>query len=286
MPLTYHFGIMKRIILCLAALSYMIIIHAGNNSNVTKVFQADIDSIYNFYIDSIGSTSGDVEFCFQTVSGYLVKTDIDGTIISKESNPYKYFTVYDGDTLVLSNGSVIKGDDTIANARDTLCRLIAASHDGLFVYWGGDIDARGGSWSWQVHNILGVDNFDKNMFYSTPISGLSVYKDSLYAIQYFYNRIVSVNINTKRGITRDISFISQPVGIAGYKGKLFVFSNADRTLYRLEQSDDTGFHSVLAPIKSDVPVYFGLDGKESDPNEPGIHIVKYPDGSVKKQVVR
>ena len=277
---------MRNLLMIIIALLGSLFCNAQTGQNISLVFQVDIDSIYNFYIDSIGSTSGDVEFCFQTVSGYLVKTDIDGTIISKESNPYKYFTVYDGDTLVLSNGSVIKGDDIIANARDTLCRLIAASHDGLFVYWGGDIDARGGSWSWQVQNILGVDIIDKNMFYSTPISGLSVYKDSLYAIQYSYDRIVSVNINTKRGITRDISFISQPVGIAGYKGKLYVFSNADRTLYRLEQSDETGFHSVLAPIKSDVPVYFGLDGKESDPKEPGIHIVKYPDGSVKKLVVK
>lgn len=277
---------MRKNVLTIIAILGVMLCNAQINQNASVVFQTDIDSIYNFYIDTIGSTSGDVEFCFQTVSGKLVKTDINGSIIGIESNPYKYFTIYDGDSLVLSKGSVIKGGDIIATASDTLCRLIAASPVGIYVYYGGDIDSRGVAWSWQVQNVSAEDSFDKIIFYSTPISGLSVYQDSLYVIQYLNKRIYSVNVNNPRGRGfRDISSIGQPVGIAGYKGQLYVFSNADKTLYRLKISGETGILFVKAPIPSEGPVYFGLDGKKADPKEPGIHIVKYPDGSVKKLVV-
>ena len=231
------------------------------------VFQADIDSIYNFYIDTIGTTSGDVEFCFQTVSGKLVKTDINGSIIGIESNPYKYFTIYDGDSLVLSKGSVIKGGDIIATASDTLCRLIAASPVGIYVYYGGDIDSRGVAWSWQVQNVSAEDSFDKIILYSTPISGLSVYQDSLYVIQYLNKRIYSVNVNNPKGRGfREISSIGQPVGIAGYKGQLYVFSNADKTLYRLEISGETGTPVVRTLVPR--PKWINLGGGEVV-NDPG-----------------
>ena len=43
------------------------------DKDAVKVFDLDIDSVYNIYIDSVGTVSGAVEVCFQTTSGKLIR---------------------------------------------------------------------------------------------------------------------------------------------------------------------------------------------------------------------
>ena len=71
-----------------------------------KVFDLGIDNVYNIYIDSPVSSDGEPTFCFQT-SDKLIKTDSQGKIIAETANPYRYFTVFNGDTLILKGYYVI-----------------------------------------------------------------------------------------------------------------------------------------------------------------------------------
>ena len=63
---------MKRIISLLAlALTVLLQANAQEQWNAVKVFDLDVDdaaSVYNMYIDSVGTTDGGALFCFQTDS--------------------------------------------------------------------------------------------------------------------------------------------------------------------------------------------------------------------------
>ena len=122
------------------------IAHSQTVFNPVKAFDLDTDSIYNFHIDTIGTESGNAVFCFQTITGKLVKTDSDGCIISTTPNPYKYFAVYQGDTLILDDTIVInsKGDHIASILYEGEDRpelyeshFISVSPSGIYTY-GGD----------------------------------------------------------------------------------------------------------------------------------------------------
>ena len=281
---------MKNRVLLAIAVSITLNAAATETFNAVKVFQVDIDSIYNFYIDTIGTTSGEVEFCFQTTTDKLIKTNIEGNILSTTNNPYKYYTVFDEDTLILNGCYIIKNKDTIAYASDTMCRLITASQSGIYVYFGGDIDSKGVSWSWQVQNVLANSYSERICFYSNPISGLLFYQDTLYALEPTYTNnsgnLYSFSIYNN-GPKKSASVpIKQPVGIAGYRGKIYVFSNSNKTVYQLTGTYNTDDNtSVSAYLEDKAPIHYGLDGKEISPSSPGVHIVKYPNGSVNKTII-
>ena len=92
-------------------------------------------------------------------------------------------------------------------------------------------------------------------------------------------------------IYEDLSYRKQ-VKISGkfnslgvYKNSIYTFSPTDKAVFRLEPSDETAVYSVIETDNMKEPVHYGLDGRITDPSTPGIHIVKYPDGSVSKTIV-
>ena len=284
---------MKKILLLIVVIVGCLYSHASDTLRVTKVFQIEIDSVYNIYIDSIGTTSGDVEFCFQTTTDKLIKTNIKGTVLNTTDNPYKYFTFWKGDTIILQDFSILYvNGDTIANVtrytESDKFRLISASSDGIFVYCGGDIDVTSVAWSWHVQNVL-ADNDNKIVFYTTPLNGMCLYNNILYCIDYMniYSQgtIKSksvTNINDGNRI-KGVLPLHQPVGIAGYGGHLYVFSNADKGLYRIESSNNT---TVIGLSHIDIleKVYYNLSGLKTDtPSGLTIVVTRYSDGTVRTE---
>lgn len=282
---------MRKLFLSIFFLCGFFYSQASDSLRFTKVFQIEIDSVYNFYIDTIGATSGGAEVCFQTTTDKLVKTSINGTILNTTDNPYKFFTFWNGDTIILENKSILYvNGDTIANANAASydeCRFIAASTDGIYIYVGGDINSKGASWSWQVQNVL-ADINNQRLFFSAPINGLCFYQGSLYFINYLTStgtgsvksKIITDNIGKK--INETIPF-QQPVGIAGFGGCLYVFSNYDKTLYRLESSQET---TNIATNQRDIQesIYFNLSGQRiNTPSGLTIVVTRYSDGTVRTE---
>ena len=262
-------------------------LNAQNRWEAKKVFKLDIDSIYNFYVDTIDSNDGVVDFCFQTMSDKLIKTDANGTKHCITNNPYKYYYLLDSDTIILENHSVIK------NIRDTICVLpekgaasflsyVAASSNGTYVYY----YAGWGSFVYNVGKQYG-DSI-KEVFASSPLSGLCCYEGYVYGLQSYDNAgvLLQHDEKNKAKYTQIAISIKSPVGIAGYGGYLYIFSNTDKTLYRLKPSDETVVHSIINSKAERCSVHYGADGRIIDPAKRGIHIVKRFDGSVYKFIER
>ncbi|MBR5936186.1 MAG: hypothetical protein IKZ89_08540, partial [Bacteroidaceae bacterium] len=234
----------KKIALLYVFILSAFVAHSQTVFNAVKVFELDTDSVYNFYIDTIGTGSGNAEFCFQTVTGKLVKTDSQGSILSITDNPYTYFTVFNGDTLILNDLKVenTKGDSISCVLKEGETRTtfeshyIVASSLGIYVYWGHTTRY---SYSDQVRNLF--EELNIPVFWTPCIVGLCVYDGIVYGIS-LLNECVSLTYakerteNQKAYSDADVN-IKSPAGIAGYQGFLYVYSNADKALCRLEQSD-------------------------------------------------
>lgn len=285
---------MRKILLFIVFLCGFFCSQASDSLRFTKVFQIEIDSVYNFYIDSIGTISGGAEVCFQTTTNKLVKTSINGTVLSTTGNPYKYFTFWNGDTIILENKSILSvNGDTIANATGAValsaeCRFIVASTDGIYIYVGGDINTNGTGWSWQIQNVLSKKDNNNPPIFSSPINGLCFYRGDLYYINYLTSTgigsVKSKKVTESNGkiINETIPF-QQPVGIAGNGGYLYVFSNYEKTLYRLESSQgtvniETNQREILESI------YFNLSGQRINaPSGLTIVVTRYTDGTVRTE---
>ena len=270
---------MKKIVL----LSFSFILlssYAQDNWNAKKIFDIDIDDeVYNIYIDSVGTASGNVEFCFQTKAGKLIKTDFNGNVIKTTDNPYKFFTILNGDTLILKGHAVVNiSGDTIADyyKNGVLYNYIAASSSGIYVF----IAGRGTDV--YVKNYL---NYDKmfNTYYS--LSGLCCCGGVLYGIQSTGDdkgQLYSINEDMS-GYSQTVFPVKDPVGIAVYGGLLYVYSNADKAVYLLEPVDGT------ANVKSnDNQIqeisFFNLLGQKIY-SSTGLTIVvtRYGDGTVRTE---
>ena len=130
---------MKQILLTLkvamtTALLALPLSAIGNTLN--KVFDINIENVYNMYIDASASINGELTFCFQT-SDKLIKTNLQGEVIERTNNPYRYFTVLNGDTLILKGHAVIDiNGETVVDyygIRGSY-QYIAASSAGIFVF--------------------------------------------------------------------------------------------------------------------------------------------------------
>ena len=268
--------------------------HSQTVFNAVKVFELDTDSVYNFYIDTIGTGSGNAEFCFQTVTGKLVKTDSQGSILSITDNPYTYFTVFNGDTLILNDLKVenTKGDSIASVLREGEKNLesfesqyIAATSSGIYVYWGRTTRY---SYSDQVRNLF--EELSIPVFWTPCIVGLCVYGGIVYGIS-LLNECVSLTYakerteNQKAYSDADVN-IKSPAGIAGYQGFLYVYSNADKALCRLEQSDQTQVNSIGKSNTEEKISSYGLDGKRVEPLSTGIQIRTNADGTVNKVFIK
>ena len=283
----------KKIALLYVFILSAFVAHSQTVFNAVKVFELDTDSVYNFYIDTIGTGSGNAEFCFQTVTGKLVKTDSQGSILSITDNPYTYFTVFNGDTLILNDLKVenTKGDSISCVLKEGETRTtfeshyIVASSLGIYVYWGHTTRY---SYSDQVRNLF--EELNIPVFWTPCIVGLCVYDGIVYGIS-LLNECVSLTYakerteNQKAYSDADVN-IKSPAGIAGYQGFLYVYSNADKALCRLEQSDQTQVNSIDKSNTEEKISSYGLDGKRVEPLSTGIQIRTNTDGSANKYIVQ
>ena len=281
---------MKRFIIGLSLLCVCICLRAQKSISTIKIFQTYIDSVYNFYIDSINTVSGGVVFCFQTTTGKLIKTDFEGNILSNLRNPYSFFTFFNGDTIILKDSVIVKTtNDTIATvkfyspAKPFQCKYLTASTSDIFTY----LDSIG--WSCHVQRVFAKTISERLLFYIGSLSGLCYYQERVYALQSNISsnngRIVSKKLNNNEDTDITIIPIIDPVGISGYNGCLYVFSNDDKCLYRIVTSEETNINSVKEQRTERESIHRGLDGKVISPSVPGIHIIKYPDNTVKKSRV-
>ena len=284
----------KLFFLCLSIMSVLI---AGSQTvfNTVKVFKLDTDSVYNFYIDTIGTGSGNAEFCFQTVTGKLVKTDSQGSILSITDNPYTYFTVFDCDTLIL-NGLMVentRGDSIACVPREGENRsalvethYIAASSTGIYVYWGANVNSVIAGGNDQVRNL-----YDKTypVLWTTHVAGLCVYQGVVYALSLNmldgYVFMMYAKEQTTKSTYADVD-IRHPAGIAGYRNSLYVYSNADKAMYRLEQSEQTKVSPIDNSSSDDFIISYGLDGKKAEPSSHEIQIRTNADGTANKVFIK
>ena len=277
---------MKRIISLLAlALTVLLQANAQEQWNAVKVFDFDAeDKVYNMYIDSVGGADGGDVFCFQTDStNRLIKTDLSGDIIQFSDNPYRAFTVFNGDTLVPVRDSVRSavinlqsGDSLFISSYDWRClSAITSNSSAVYVVF---------MTPYRVENRFVIIDCIKGKHICNTISpsGICCSEEGVYYITGGFVNYVDVNGENR---VQKTYLVKDPAGITYYKGSLYLYSNADKAVYRLQPSDETEVYSVISSEVNSEPVHYGLDGKRIDPSTPGIHIVRYPDGTVKKTIV-
>ena len=203
--------------------------------NTVKVFDLNIDNVYNMYIDSPDSANGELIFCFQT-SDKLIKTNLQGEVIEITDNPYRYFTVLNGDTLILKDHTVFDTNgDTIVDyygIRGSY-QFIAASSSGIFVFQ--NVNVNGASSS--VHDFLS----QKIIFNASNLKGLCcsggvVYGIKPQSVETFPSLLTWRNADDLNSSCYQMPLqIKDPRGIAEYGNYLYIFSNADKALYKMER---------------------------------------------------
>ena len=218
--------------------------------NATKVFDIDLDQVYNLYIDTMGYNNIETAICFQTKTGKLIKTDFDGILLSTEVTPYTYFTFYKGDTIIIKDHIIIneKGD-TVSNLSDkSTYSYIAASQSYIYVQgtqeilptitMGWVIDATNGhrrgtsiSSSGSGYSLSGLccsDGFIFEVICSSDAKG---------SLQYMKED--NLGTASKSSIP-----VNNPAGIGVYEDYLYVYSNADKALYKLLTPDSLGVSAI------------------------------------------
>lgn len=264
--------------------------NAQEQWNAVKVFDLDVDdarSVYSMYIDSVGTTDGEAIFCFQqflsTDAFKLIKTDLSGNVIEVTDNPYPHFSVLNGDTLICRNNKVVinaSSGDTIYTHSVYYCLRIAASSSQAYVYI--ENPYRNGRPSYVI-NCLN----EKRIHETFMFGALCCSRSELYIIERDNGVQGSlITFDEKTGETiKTIHTVKEPNGIAVYRGTLYVYSQTDKAVYKLQPSDETAAYSIIDSEVNSEPVHYGLDGKIIDSSTPGIHIVRYPDGTVNKTIV-
>lgn len=281
--------VMRKIITLFAlVLTVLLQANAQEQWNAVKVFDFDPGTergVYNFYIDTTDTNYSEPVFCFQTsdIDMKLIKTDFNGSILQMSPAPYIYYTIFNGDTLIFKSNSdnvtTVNGD-TIASCYRSAYEhaFLAVSSMGIYVFeYARRVDDNG---------IINVMNNKERSFIRLPgkqISGLCCCEGVVYAI--VSNNTVILKPEDLSSAETTISVNKAGLaGISVYNGVIYVYSNNDKAIYRLEPPPETAVNSVIGYTEKGEPVHYGLDGKRIDPSTPGIHIVRYPDGSVNKTI--
>ena len=274
---------MKKIITLFAFVLTALCSSAQEHWNAVKVFDLDTvfaTSVYNMYIDSVGTTDGEAVFCFQSDSN-LIKTDFNGAVIDETVNNYHFFAIFNGDTIISKEDAYhvihvinVTTGDTIYKTNSWMWPgRISASSSGIYLC---AISAyRNPYLRYVVINCLSGALYKTGLVY-----GLCCSDDGVYVLE--ESTLTSHEANKKVNATHSVP---APSGIAEYRGSLYVYSNADKAVYKLQPSDETAINSVIDSEANSEPVHYGLDGKKIDSSTPGIHIVRYPDGTVNKTIV-
>ena len=259
-------------------------INATDTLKVVKVFELDANvsgNVYNFYIDSVGTIQGQDTFCFQvgeegSDTTKLIKTDFEGKALEILDNPYSRFTVFNGDTLFCRDSVVIN-----ATTGESLCKvdhrimgipMITSSVSNVFVFI--PQATRGHQYiiNLTTHQIV-------YQTYNHALSGLCCGKGFLFVI----DGELRYCLEDGSKLNKAVIPISNPRGIAEYKGSLYVYSFDDRSVYRLDMPE-----VVTAvrcnPAEPAQTIYYNLSGVKTDkPEGLTIEVTRYSDGSVRAE---
>ena len=273
---------MRKIVTLFSIALFFLYSNAQSSWNAIKVFDFDSDdAVLNICIDSL-RTGGQPVLCFFTSIGNsdsskLIKMDLKGDVIDAIDIPYIGFTVFDGDTLFCSGGRIVNstsGEKIYSNTIGKCCE-IASSDSNVFVY----IRHVARSPVFPLVNIM----TGKKIYETWNLLGLCCVGNLVYIIEGSYLTSFQEDGSGKKNIATIP--VNKPCGLAEFRGSFYVYSRTDKAVYRLEPSDETAVYSVIETDNMKEPVHYGLDGRITDPSTPGMHIVKYPDGSVSKTVV-
>lgn len=223
-----QFSLNLKVAMTTALLALPVMVIGGNP---IKVFDFGIDNVYNIYIDPPVSSDGEPTFCFQT-SDKLIKTDPQGKIIAETANPYRYFTVLNGDTLILKGYAVIntKGD-TVAHAYgiNGSYQYLAVSSSGIYVFQN------------MKYGTSSVMDFLSNnrRFMASDFKGLCcgggfIYGISKQSVETFPSLLYYQKENDLNNSYSIPQVIKEPRGIAEYQNYLYIYSASDKALYKIE----------------------------------------------------
>ena len=281
---------MRKIIVLLAmALSASLKTYAHDTWNAVNVFDLNYStgSVGKMYIDSVGSTD-DAVFCFHTkIDSFnkIIRTDFEGNIIDVTASPsYSYYTVFNGDTIYINypGGAIVNAinGDTIYKSSSFYPIGIASSSTGLYTHLRHSMRSP----TPPVVNILtGIG------IYSTwsTLSGLCCGEGVVYILEpQNDNSLLTYVYEDISGKNQAIVPVDNPNGMGVYRGSLYIYSQSDKAVYRLESPSKTSVYSITELKANSDPIHYGLNGRMIESSAPGIHILKYPDGKVNKIVVR
>ena len=264
-------------------------INASDTLKAVKVFELDANvsgNVYNFYIDSVGTVQGQDTFCFQvgeegSDTAKLIKTDFEGKALEILDNPYSRFTVFNGDTLFCRDSVVINATtgESLYNAGYSIMGtpMLTSSVSNVFVFF------PNGTRSYQyIRNLTTHQVVYQTYIHGLP--GLCCGKGFLFVVDYdddSYRLKYCLEDGSK--LNEAVIPISNPRGIAEYKGSLYVYSFDDRSVYRLDMPEIVT--SVRCnPAEPTQTIYYNLSGVKTDKPE-GLTIVvtRYSDGTVRAE---
>jgi len=252
--------------------------------NAVKVFDFNPydQEVMDMRIDTVGVADGEFVFSFLTSYGTfplrqkIISTDSNGNVINATDYPYQfsYYTVMEnGDTLIAGDG-VINVTKNVTISYLNYCYHITSTSSGIYVnFWDGK---RGGRYLMNIVN-------QKKICDSGTQCPMCRRGDGIYIIiggdLCYYDEKTNEITKTKHNV-------HNPVGIAEYRGSLYVYSQTDKAVYRLEPPEVTAVYSITELKCNTEPIHYGLDGRIIESSTPGIHILKYPDRKVNKIVVK
>ena len=223
--------------------------------NATKVFDLGLEQVYNLYIDTLGLNDVETVICFQTKDGKLIKTDFNGNILRTEDNPYTYFTCYKGDTLIIKGNSFVneKGD-TLKFRKDNgnvFTSYITATQSSVYFYDKakvpelfvmGFIGCYKGSFENASSFDTGIRDDESKFLGMCCSEGLLfdviITAEAKSIIEYWKESDSDSRV-------RSVIPVNNPAGIGAYGDFLYVYSNTDKALYRLETPDGIGISALI-----------------------------------------
>ena len=252
-----------KVLMTIALLTFSLLATGQNGTlpnvqwNATKVFDLGLAQVYNLYIDTLGLDDVETVICFQTKDGKLIKTDFSSNILSTEENPYTYFTCSDGDTLIIKGASIVnEKEDTVVKMSDECSySYITASKSNIYVQliqememppivMGGVVDAFIG---FEKGSLTLSTSYQKGVV-GNSLSGLC------YSEGFIFDVICTPEVkgilqyrkdSDLNNTSRSVIPVNNPAGIGVYGDFLYVYSNADKALYRLETPDGIGISALI-----------------------------------------
>ena len=276
----------KIVTLFVIAISVLEYSNAQDTWNAVKVFELTdaAGNVGKMYIDSIGSSDGDAVFCFHTkIDSFdkIIRTDFDGNLIDVTNSPsYSYFTVFNGDTIYINypGGAIVNATngDTIYKS-DTFDPIgIASSSTGLYTH----LRHSYRSPIPPVVNVMtGIGIYNT---WST-LSGLCCGEGVVYILELQNdNSLLTYVYEDLSDRNQAIVSVDNPNGIGVYRGSLYVYSQTDKAVYRLEPSEGTAVNSVYKDILE--TTFYNLAGVAVDkPSGLTIVVTRYTDGSIRTE---